>query len=58
MKNTLKINHENHTIMMDRTFAEKADAKVRNVKNSKHEIFMSGDDVLSWYFGEILDFFG
>lgn len=40
------------------TFAEKADAKVRNVKNSKHEIFMSGDDVLSWYFGEILDFFG
>ena len=25
MKNTLKINHENHTIMMDRTFAEKAE---------------------------------
>ncbi len=38
-------------------FAEKARVKVKNVKNSKHEIFMSGDDTLSWYYSEILEFF-
>lgn len=38
-------------------FAEKADIKIKNVKNSKHEIFMSGDEVLSWYYSEILEFF-
>lgn len=38
-------------------FAEKSRTKVKNVKNSRHEIFMSSDDVLSWYYEEILDFF-
>ncbi len=39
-------------------FAEKADVKIKEVKKSRHEIFMSGDDVLKWYYGEILEFFG
>lgn len=38
-------------------FADKAGIKVKNVKNSKHEIFMSGDDTLKWYMEEILEFF-
>jgi len=38
-------------------FSEKADVKIMDVKNSKHEIFMSGDETLSWYYSEILDFF-
>lgn len=37
-------------------FAEKTKTKVKNVKNSRHEIFMSSDNVLRWYYGEILDF--
>lgn len=39
-------------------FAEKADIKLKEVKNSKHEIFMSSNEVLSWYIGQVLDFFG
>ncbi len=39
-------------------FADMADVKIKKVKNSKHEIFMSGNDELKWYFGEILEFFG
>ena len=38
------------------SFAEKNDVKIKRVKNSKHEIFMSGDEVLGWYLEEILDF--
>lgn len=38
-------------------FAQKADVKIKNVKNSRHEIFMSGDDTLKWYIEEILEFF-
>ena len=38
-------------------FAEKAKVKIKNVKNSRHEIFMSGDDTLKWYMEEILEFF-
>ena len=38
-------------------FADKADIKVKNVKNSRHEIFMSGDETLKWYMEEILEFF-
>ncbi len=38
-------------------FAEKANAKIKNVKNSRHEIFMSSDEVLRWYYEEILEFF-
>ena len=36
-------------------FAETADVKVKNVKNSHHEIFMSGDETLKWYVEEILE---
>ncbi len=39
-------------------FAEKADLKVRKVRGSRHEIFMSIDEELRWYLGEILEFFG
>ncbi len=39
-------------------FAEKAGAEIKRVKNSRHEIFMSSDEVLRWYYGEILEFFG
>ncbi len=39
-------------------FAEKADVKIKDVKNSKHEIFMSENKVLGWYFEEVLEFFG
>lgn len=38
-------------------FAEKARIKVKDVKNSRHEIFMSGDETLKWYMEEILEFF-
>ncbi len=40
-----------------RTFAEKNGIKIKNVKNSKHEIFMSANDVLGWYLEEALEFF-
>ena len=40
-----------------KAFAEKNDIKVKDVKNSKHEIFMSGDETLKWYFEEVLEFF-
>lgn len=39
------------------TFAERANIKVKDVKNSRHEIFMSGDETLKWYTEEILEFF-
>ncbi|MBE6776249.1 MAG: alpha/beta hydrolase [Ruminococcaceae bacterium] len=38
-------------------FASMARVKVKKVENSRHEIFMSGDETLKWYFGEILEFF-
>ena len=38
-------------------FAKMAGIKVKGVKNSRHEIFMSGDDTLKWYIEEILEFF-
>lgn len=38
-------------------FAEKAGVKLREVKNSKHEIFMSKNNVLDRYINEITDFF-
>lgn len=38
-------------------FAEKSNTKIKDVKNSRHEIFMSSDDTLRWYFEEILEFF-
>jgi multidrug efflux pump subunit AcrB len=31
--------------------------KIKDVKNSRHEIFMSGDETLKWYMEEILEFF-
>lgn len=37
-------------------FAELCDIKTKIVKNSKHEIFMSKNQVLQWYFEKILDF--
>ncbi|MBO5937313.1 MAG: alpha/beta hydrolase [Clostridia bacterium] len=38
-------------------FAEMAKVKIKDVKNSRHEIFMSGDETLKWYMEEILEFF-
>ncbi len=38
-------------------FAEKADVKIKEVKNSRHEIFMSENRVLEWYFEQVLEFF-
>ena len=38
-------------------FAKKADVKIKEVKNSEHEIFMSENGVLRWYLEQILDFF-
>lgn len=38
-------------------FARKANIKIKDVKNSRHEIFMSGDVTLRWYMEEILEFF-
>lgn len=40
-----------------RDFAEEADIKIKEVKGSRHEIFMSSNEVLSWYIGQVLDFF-
>ena len=37
-------------------FAKMAKIKIKDVKNSRHEIFMSGDDTLKWYVEEILEF--
>ena len=39
-------------------FAERADVSIKEVKNSRHEIFMSENRVLRWYFEEMLEFFG
>lgn len=39
-------------------FAELTDTKIKDVKNSRHEIFMSGNDTLEWYMNEVLEFFG
>ena len=38
-------------------FAKMADIKVKDVRNSRHEIFMSGDETVKWYVEEILEFF-
>lgn len=38
-------------------FADLADVKIKKVKDARHEIFMSRNEVLKWYVGEILDFF-
>lgn len=38
-------------------FAFLAGVEIKNVRHSRHEIFMSSDNVLSWYFGEILEFY-
>lgn len=38
-------------------FAHKADIKIKDVRNSRHEIFMSGDETLKWYMEEILEFY-
>ena len=38
-------------------FAKMAEIKIKNVKNSRHEIFMSSDETLKWYVEEILEFF-
>lgn len=38
-------------------FAEMAKVKIKDVKNSRHEIFMSDDETLKWYIEEILEFF-
>lgn len=38
-------------------FAKLAKVKIKDVKNSRHEIFMSGDETLKWYIEEILEFF-
>lgn len=40
-----------------KVFAEKADIKIKEVKGSRHEIFMSSNDVLEWYVEKMLDFF-
>ena len=37
-------------------FAKLAKIKVKDVRSSRHEIFMSGDDTLKWYVEEILEF--
>lgn len=37
-------------------FAEITDVKIKNVKEARHEIFMSKNNVLQWYYEEILDF--
>lgn len=38
-------------------FIKLTGAEVKNVRNSKHEIFMSGNKVMEWYISEILEFF-
>ncbi len=37
-------------------FAEAARVKVKKVRGARHEIFMSCDETLRWYFGEIKEF--
>ena len=37
-------------------FAQMAKVKVKDVRNSRHEIFMSGDETLKWYVEEVLEF--
>ena len=37
-------------------FADMAKVKVKDVRNSRHEIFMSGDETLKWYVEEVLEF--
>lgn len=39
-----------------KSFADKADIEIKNVKNSKHEIFMSKNSTLEWYMETILEF--
>lgn len=39
-------------------FAEKSHTKVIKIDDSKHEIFMSKNEVLSYYYGKIFEFFG
>ena len=39
-------------------FAELTGTKIKNVKNSRHEIFMSSDSTLEKYMNEVLEFFG
>ncbi len=38
-------------------FASIARVKIKKVQSSKHEIFMSGDETLRWYFDEISEFY-
>ncbi len=38
-------------------FASMTNAKVKKVKNARHEIFMSDDETLKWYFDEIFEFY-
>lgn len=38
-------------------FVSMTNAKLKNVKNARHEIFMSGDETLKWYFDEIFEFY-
>ncbi len=37
-------------------FASLAKVKIKKTENARHEIFMSGDRTLKWYFDEIFDF--
>lgn len=37
-------------------FADITDTEIKNVKNSKHEIFMSRNEELDWYFCKIFEF--
>lgn len=39
-------------------FADEADVKIKKIRGSRHEIFMSRNDALGKYVEEILDFFG
>ena len=39
-------------------FAEKSHTKVIKIENSKHEIFMSENEELAYYYGKIFEFFG
>ena len=39
-------------------FAEKSHTKVIEIENSKHEIFMSENEELAYYYGKIFEFFG
>ena len=39
-------------------FAEKSHTEVIEIENSKHEIFMSENEELAYYYGKIFEFFG